>query len=112
LLVIAYFLPSSLILSILVMEAIRSSKTSALTRSRQRHFPEYGILHSHRRENLKSCIAVAAYVVLDSLILSTLMMEPILPPKRRFLQEPSGVTSQKTAYYIVTAVKTSNLTHH
>jgi hypothetical protein len=28
----------------------------------------------------------------------------------RFLQEPDGVTTQKTAFFIVTAVKTSNLT--
>jgi hypothetical protein len=28
----------------------------------------------------------------------------------RFLQEPQGVTSQKTPFFIVTAVKTSNLT--
>jgi hypothetical protein len=33
-----------------------------------------------------------------------------VPPKRRFLQEPNGVTSQKTPFFIVTAVKTSNLT--
>jgi hypothetical protein len=31
--------------------------------------------------------------------------------KRRFLQEPHGVTSQKTPFFIVTAVKTSNLTY-
>jgi hypothetical protein len=31
-------------------------------------------------------------------------------PKRRFLQEPHGVTTQKTPFFIVTAVKTSNLT--
>jgi hypothetical protein len=38
-------------------------------------------------------------------------MSPILvPPKHRFLQEPHGVTSQKTAFFTVTAVKTSNLT--
>jgi hypothetical protein len=30
--------------------------------------------------------------------------------KRRFLQEPHGVTSQNTAFFIVTAEKTSNLT--
>jgi hypothetical protein len=30
--------------------------------------------------------------------------------KRQFLQEPHGVTSQKTPFFIVTAVKTSNLT--
>jgi hypothetical protein len=33
-----------------------------------------------------------------------------VPPKRRFLQEPHGVTTQKTPFFIVTAVKTSNLT--
>jgi hypothetical protein len=31
-------------------------------------------------------------------------------PKRRFLQEPHGVTTLKTPFFIVTAVKTSNLT--
>jgi hypothetical protein len=30
--------------------------------------------------------------------------------KRRFLQEPHGVSTQKTPFFIVTAVKTSNLT--
>jgi hypothetical protein len=33
-----------------------------------------------------------------------------VPPKRRFLRESHGVTSQKTPFFIVTAVKTSNLT--
>jgi ABC-type nitrate/sulfonate/bicarbonate transport system ATPase subunit len=32
--------------------------------------------------------------------------------ERRLLQEPHGVTSQKTTFLIVTAVKTSNLTLH
>jgi hypothetical protein len=40
--------------STLKMEAIRSSETSVHTRSIRRHIPEDGILHSHRRENLKS----------------------------------------------------------
>jgi hypothetical protein len=31
-------------------------------------------------------------------------------PKRRFTQNLQGATSQKTAFFIVTAVKTSNLT--
>jgi hypothetical protein len=35
------------------MEAIRFSETSVHTRSTCRHNPEDGILHSHRRENLK-----------------------------------------------------------
>jgi hypothetical protein len=37
------------------MQAIRSSETSVQsTTSTRRHTPEDGILHSHRRENLKS----------------------------------------------------------
>jgi uncharacterized repeat protein (TIGR01451 family) len=43
-------------------------------------------------------------------MLFTLMMGRHVPPKRRFLQEPHGVTSQKTAFFIITAVNTSNLT--
>jgi hypothetical protein len=34
------------------------------------------------------------------------------PPKHRFSQEPHGITSQETAFFIVTVVKTSNHTHH
>jgi hypothetical protein len=33
-----------------------------------------------------------------------------VPPKRRFKQDLHGATSQKTAFFIVTAVKISNLT--
>jgi hypothetical protein len=33
-----------------------------------------------------------------------------VPPKRRFTQDLHGVTSLKTAFFIVTAVKTSNIT--
>jgi hypothetical protein len=43
-------------------------------------------------------------------ILVTLMMEELGSSETRFLQEPHGVTSQKTPFFIVTAVKTSNLT--
>jgi hypothetical protein len=32
-----------------------------------------------------------------------------VPPKRRFTPDPHGATSWKTAFFIVTAVKTSNL---
>jgi hypothetical protein len=38
------------------MEVTRSFETSVLTRPTRRHIPEDGNLHSHRRENLKSCI--------------------------------------------------------
>jgi hypothetical protein len=36
----------------------------------------------------------------NSLILFILMMERHVPLKRQFLQEPHGVTSQKTAIFI------------
>jgi hypothetical protein len=49
------------------------------------------------------------YHVPISPILVTMMMEALLL-KSRFLQEPHGVTSQKTSFFIVTTVKTSNLT--
>jgi hypothetical protein len=55
---------------------------------------------------------VTVNVVPSSPILVTLMMEAIVLPKCRFLQETHGVTSLKAAFFVVTAVKTSNLTYH
>jgi hypothetical protein len=37
-----------------MMEALSYSETSVLSRATRRNIPEYGILHSDRRENLKS----------------------------------------------------------
>jgi hypothetical protein len=38
-----------------------SSETSVIIRTTQRHIPEDGIFHSHRRENLKSYIALTGW---------------------------------------------------
>jgi hypothetical protein len=40
------------------MEATRSSETSVPTNYTRRNIPEDGLLHSHRRENLKSYIGI------------------------------------------------------
>jgi hypothetical protein len=42
----------------MMVEVLRSSKMSVLTRVTRRYIPENGILHSHSRENLKSYIAL------------------------------------------------------
>jgi hypothetical protein len=55
--------PRSAILFTLMMEAIRSSETSILVRATWRNIPEDDILHSHRRENFKSYIALTDWTL-------------------------------------------------
>jgi hypothetical protein len=55
--------PSSPIIVTLMKEALCSCETSVLTRATRRNIPEDAILHSHRRENFKSYIALTGWTV-------------------------------------------------
>jgi hypothetical protein len=63
LLVTANVFPSSPILVTMMMEALGSSETSVITRATRHKIPEDGILHSQRRENLKSYIALTGWAM-------------------------------------------------
>jgi hypothetical protein len=55
--------PTLQIVTNLIMEAICSSETSVLTRVTRRDIAENGILHIHRRERIKSYIALTGWTV-------------------------------------------------
>jgi hypothetical protein len=55
--------PTSVIRFTLIMELTRSSETSVHKRVTLRHIPHDGIFHSHRRENLKSYLALTGWAL-------------------------------------------------
>jgi hypothetical protein len=61
--VTANAVPSSPILDILMKEALNSSEKSVLTRATLHKIAEDAILHSHRRENLKSYVALTGWTL-------------------------------------------------
>jgi hypothetical protein len=63
LLVTANVVPRSPILVTLMLEMLRPSETSVLERATRCNIPEDDILHSHRRENLKSYIALTGWAL-------------------------------------------------
>jgi hypothetical protein len=63
LLVTANVIHSSPIPVTMMMEALRSSETSVLTRATRSNIPEDSILRSHRRENLKSYMALTGWTL-------------------------------------------------
>jgi hypothetical protein len=105
----------------MLMEAIRSSETSVLTRTTRRHIPEDDILHHHRCKNVKSYIALTGGAMkLRGNVSSVKYKLGFYIQKTVYFTLTAVKTScevrtgfffvQKTAFFIVTAVKTSNLT--
>jgi hypothetical protein len=70
LLVSANVAPISPIISTLMIVAMYSSETLVLTKATRRSIPEDTILHSHRRENLKSYIRHICAIALNLTSLS------------------------------------------
>jgi hypothetical protein len=65
------------------MEALRSSETWVLTRATRLNIPEDGILHRHRRENLKSYIALTGWALYWRRNVSCEVRSGFLYPRRR-----------------------------
>jgi hypothetical protein len=95
---------------------VRMVHTALITVS-SHYQPKYSVAYNQTTPNLIKYMLNAVFwdLTLTSFLarrfLSPWWWRRYIPPKRRFLQEPHNVTSQKTPFFIVTAVKTSNLTY-
>jgi hypothetical protein len=67
-------------------------------------------LHLQGRKNPRAGCSHLLKLVPRSRIFVPWRWSRYVPAKRRFTQDPHGATSRKTAFFIVNAVKTSNLT--
>jgi hypothetical protein len=86
---------SSPIFVTLMMEAIRSSEMSVLTRAKWRNIPEDGILHSHRRENL-NLTSLCVHFVLSRVHIEPLCRGDPRPKSNKWAGELRLVFEAKT----------------
>jgi hypothetical protein len=73
---------------------------------KNRRFRGTYLLHHHGDKNWRARNVVFLRSVLRLLVTAN---DVPVPPQRQFLKKPHRVSSQKTAFFIVTVMKTSNL---